>query len=173
MKKILMIFALFPFLHATSYHGELVSCKNEEIILKLQGEEIPVALFNVKIKDEAGWNKTCDLLTSANKITVEIDPSSAITTPLPVYLFADDTLIQEELIKQQEAYIQIRNPEYTYEKQMEDVEKTDMVMASEHETVDKKTHAKNAPIFLFILSCVWCIFLFIYLLKKKQKKVQK
>lgn len=169
MKKILLLLALFPFLHATSYHGELISCKSEEIILKLQGEEVPVALFNIKMKDEAGWNKTCDLLSSAKKITIEIDPSSAITSPLPVYLFADETLVQEELIKQQEAYIQIRNPEYTYEKQMEDVEKTDTVMAPESDPIVKKAHAKNAPIFLFILSCVWCIFLFIFLHKKKQK----
>ena len=122
------------------------------------------------MKDEAGWNKTCDLLSSAKKITIEIDPSSAITSPLPVYLFADDTLVQEELIKQQEAYIQIRNPEYTYEKQMEDVEKTDTVMAPESDPIVKKAHAKNAPIFLLYYPVYGVFFCSFFYYKKKTKK---
>lgn len=171
MKKILLLFALFPFLHATSYHGEFVSCQPDEIVLKLQGEEVSVSLFNIKIKEETGWNKTCDILKNAKKITVEIDPGSAVSEPLPVYLFADDELVQELLLRDDEAFIEIRNPEYTYEKRMEEAIKTTSVMAKETEVETTKHHARNAPIFFFVSLLIWALFLFIFLRRKKRKKV--
>ena len=170
MKKFLLLLALFPFLHATSYHGELVSCQQDQIILKLQGEEVQVSLFNIKLKDETAWNKTCDILSNAKKISIEIDPSSAIQEPLPLYLFADDELLQETLLKDQQAFIEIRNPEYTYESQMEKAETAAAVIAQPQKKEVKKQHAKNAPVFFLTLFSIWLMFLLLFLHKKKQKK---
>ena len=171
MKRILLLFALFPFLHATSYHGELISCQQDQIVLKLQGENVQVSLFNIKIKEEAGWNKTCDILEHAKKLSVEIDPSSAVSEPLPVYLFADDELLQEVLLKDEEAFIEIRNPEYTYEQRMEEAANTTSVMAKEPVVETKKQHAKNAPMFFFSILFAWVIFLIVFMRRKKKKKV--
>lgn len=171
MKKILLLLALFPFLHATSYHADYVSCKQDEIILKMQKEEVQVSLFNIKIKDETGWKQTCDLLQEAKKISVEIDPSSAVQEPIPVYIFVDETLLQETLLKDDQAFIQIKNPEYTYASQMEAATHTKSVMAKPKAKEEPRSHAKNAPIFFGILCIIWCVFLYYFWHKKKQKKV--
>lgn len=171
MKKLLVLLALFPFLHATTYHGELVSCKQNEIVLKLQNENVEISLFNIKLKDDEAWNKTCDLLTKADKIRVEIDPSSAVSEPLPVYLFVDDELLQSLLLKDQQAYIQIRNPEYTYEKELEQAQQSTAVMAQPQKKEVKKQHAKNAPVFFLFLFVIWVSFLLDFWYRKKKKKV--
>lgn len=139
--------------------------------MKLQGEPVQVSLFNIKIKEETGWNKTCDILEHAKKLSIEIDPSSAVNEPLPVYLFADDELLQEILLKDKEAFIEIRNPEYTYEKRMEEASETTSVMAKETIVETKKQHAKNAPMFFFGILLIWVIFLINLVRRKKKKKV--
>lgn len=169
MKKILILLALFPFLHATSYQAELVSCQQDELIIKSQGQELQVSLFNVKIKESAGWNKTCDLLENAKSITFEVDPSSAVKDPLPVYLFADDDLVQEVLLKQKLAFLQIKNPEYTYEKQLEEAVETTQVVAEPAPKEETTGFAKNAPLFLAALVAIWAGMLYLMLRKKKQK----
>lgn len=79
----------------------------------------------------------------ADHVTMEIDPTTQINEKLSVYLFADGTLIQEELLSQGLAYILIRNPEYVYEEQMEKAEtKTTQTMA-------KPTIEKNISVILF------------------------
>ena len=93
--RLFIMFALFPFLHATSYSAKLVSCSKDQIVLKSQDSEFRVSLFNTKITKEEGWQKTCELLEDATSIRFEIDPSSKIEEPVPVYLFADDKLVQE------------------------------------------------------------------------------
>jgi len=62
------MFALFPFLHATSYSAKLVSCSQDQIVLKSQDSEFRVSLFNTKITKEEGWQKTCELLEDATSI---------------------------------------------------------------------------------------------------------
>ena len=53
--RLFIMFALFPFLHATSYTAKLVSCNQDQIILKSQDSDVKVALFNTKITKEEGW----------------------------------------------------------------------------------------------------------------------
>lgn len=113
----IVLTALFPFLHEKSYKAEMVSCQKDQIIVKSEGSELNLSLFNTKITDDKGWDMTCSLLEEANTVTFEIDPSSKITKDLPVYLFADEMLLQEELLKKGYAYPIIKNPQYTYEKE--------------------------------------------------------
>ncbi len=72
---------------------EMVSCQKDQIIVKSEGSELNLSLFNTKITDDKGWDMTCSLLEEANTVTFEIDPSSKITKDLPVYLFADEMLL--------------------------------------------------------------------------------
>lgn len=171
MKKLLILLTLFPFLHATSYTATYVSCDSDAIVLKLQGQDTQVSLFNVKVKEQ-GWSTTCELLSKAEKLHIEIDPSSAVQEPLPVYIFADGELVQEELLKKQQAIIQIRNPEYTYEDQMEKASSTTSVMAPAI-TPTKRAHAKNAPLLLGTLIILWLGMLTAILHRRNHKKTKK
>ncbi|MFQ7536435.1 MAG: hypothetical protein ACLRL6_03215 [Clostridium sp.] len=149
--RLFIMFALFPFLHATSYSAKLVSCSQDQIVLKSQDSEFRVSLFNTKITKEEGWQKTCELLEDATSIRFEIDPSSKIEEPVPVYLFADDKLVQEELMKQGHAYPMIRNPEYTYEKRLESAYDATQTMAKPAEVKTKSRPALVGPL-------IWCCF---------------
>lgn len=145
--RLFIMFALFPFLHATSYSAKLVSCSQDQIVLKSQDSEFRVSLFNTKITKEEGWQKTCELLEDATSIRFEIDPSSKIEEPVPVYLFADDKLVQEELMKQGHAYPMIRNPEYTYEKRLESAYDATQTMAKPAEVKTKSRPALVGPLY--------------------------
>lgn len=165
----ILIFALFPFLHATSYHAELVSCDNEKIVVKSEDSTLEVSLFNTKITDKKGMEKACGILKEAKTIRFELDPSSKIEEPLPVYLFADNILVQEEIIKQGYAYPMIHNPEYTYEKQLEKAYDTTQTMAKPAVIKKKKRYPMVGPIFAGICLIIWIImFTFIYLKRKKR-----
>ena len=155
MKKIILLFALFPFLHSSGYVVEYVSCKPQEIIVSYEDEQVQLSLFNTKITKQEGWNKACTLIKKAQKLRIEIDPSSKIEGVIPVYLFADDTLIQEELIKDGYAYPMIRNPEYTYEKRLEDAQQTTSVMAKPAVKEVEHGHAVVAPLYLLIVCLLW------------------
>ena len=145
--RLFIMFALFPFLHATSYSAKLVSCSQDQIVLKSQDSEFRVSLFNTKITKEEGWQKTCELLEDATSIRFEIDPSSKIEEPVPVYLFADDKLVQEELMKQGHAYPMIRNPEYTYEKRLESAYDATQTMAKPAEVKTKPSCTCRSAVF--------------------------
>ena len=153
--RLFIMFALFPFLHATSYSAKLVSCSQDQIVLKSQDSEFRVSLFNTKITKEEGWQKTCELLEDATSIRFEIDPSSKIEEPVPVYLFADDKLVQEELMKQGHAYPMIRNPEYTYEKRLESAYDATQTMAKPAEVKTKSRPALVGPLY-FGAYCSGC-----------------
>lgn len=173
--RLFMMFALFPFLHATSYSAKLVSCAQDQIVLKSQDSEFRVSLFNTKITKEEGWQETCELLEDAKSIRFEIDSSSKIEEPVPVYLFADDKLVQEELMKQGHAYPMIRNPEYTYEKRLESAYDATQTMAKPAEVKTKSHPALVGPLYFGAAVLLWLLML-LYMLhrrKKKQRPVEK
>ena len=171
----ILIAALFPFLHATSYSADLVSCKTNEIVVESEDSQLTLSLFNVKVTDKKGWEYTCDLLEKADEIHFEIDPSTKVEDPLAVYLFADDQLVQEELIKQGYAYPMIHNPEYTYEKRLEIAFDSTQTMAkAKPEVVEKaKRYPLIGPLFLGFFILIWFIMLLIILRKRKKKQQEK
>ena len=169
MKKAILLLALFPFLHKTVYPVEYVSCKTGEIIVKHEDETLEISLFNTKITSEKGWNQACSLISEAKQLRIEMDPSSKIEEPMPVYLFADGQLVQEEIIKKEAAYPMIHNPEYTYEKRLEAALDTTKTMAGT-KTV-KSTHkpAFVAPLYLAGVLFLWGAML-VYMLHQHRKK---
>lgn len=154
--RVILIAALFPFLHNTTYKATFVSCQPNEIIIQSEQEKIQVSLFNIHMKqEEEGWIQACSLLEKAEKITFEIDPSSRVEEPIPVWLFVDDILIQEELVKQGQAFPMIRNPEYTYEKRLEEAYDVTQTMASVPEETAARKRPVQGPLFLGVLLAIW------------------
>lgn len=165
----IVLTALFPFLHEKSYKAEVVSCQKDQIIVKSEGSELNLSLFNTKITDDKGWDMTCSLLEEANTVTFEIDPSSKITKDLPVYLFADEMLLQEELLKKGYAYPIIKNPQYTYEKRMEEAYNATNVIAKDTEE-ESHSPAFQGPLYFGIAFLLWGSIIFGYFNKKKKAK---
>lgn len=153
--RVILLLALFPFLHATSYPVSYVSCKSEEIIVKKDDQQVEVALFNLKITDKKGWIMVEDMISKAKKLRIEIDPTSKITEPIPVYLFADEKLVQEEVIRSGYGYPMIHNPEYTYEERLEAAFDSTQTMAKPAPIKETKSMAVVAPIYFGVLFVIW------------------
>lgn len=167
----ILIATLFPFLHATSYPATLVHCDDHKIVIKSENDEFDVTLFNTKITNEKGREKACAMLKEAKHIRFELDPSTKVEVPIPVYLFADDALVQEMIIKEGYAYPMIHNPEYTYEKRLEQAFDTTQTMAKP--VKKKQQKQKHYPYVgrLYLGSgCLLWLAMFGYAYKKHQKK---
>lgn len=175
MKAItILLLALFPFLHTTRYKVQIVDCKKNEIIGVSQGEKLTLTLFNTNITDDKGWDKVCSLLDEAENVSMEIDPSSQVSEKLPVYLFADETLVQEEVMKEGYAYPMIRNPEYTYESRLEKAYDAKQTIAQPiKKKEEKKMYPKQGPLFLGTIVLIWLLMLVWMLYHKKKKHVTK
>lgn len=171
--RVIVMLALFPFLHATSYPVTFVSCKNTEIIVQKDDENVNISLFNLKITEEEGWVQVSKLLENAKDIRIEIDPSSKIEDTIPVYLFVDDILVQEELIKNGYGYPMIHNPEYTYENRLEKAFESTQTMAKPSYSETEKKNAYVAPIYFMVLCSIWLFMLYIIWHNKKKKELQK
>lgn len=130
MKKTLVILSsLLPFLHGTGYEAEVKGCTAEGITLEAEGERFDAELFNIGYADENSWQSACTMLKEAAEVRFEIDPLVSLQEPLPVYLYADETMVQVKLLEEQEAYIAIRNPAYRYETSLELAQDAQSVMA--------------------------------------------
>ena len=105
---------------------------------------------------------------------MEVDPTSKLDDRLPVYLFYDDELLQESLLREDLAYIKIKNPEYMYAKQMETAAQKHTSVAAEEKKEEKKENAIVAPLYLLAAFGLWCLLL-LYVLrcKYKQKSIGK
>ena len=58
MVKLLWLFVLFSFQHGISYDVNYVHCDIDEIAVRYEEEVVDVELFNIEIKEKAGWKKT-------------------------------------------------------------------------------------------------------------------
>lgn len=166
----IIYFALFPFLHNTVYTAKLTSCESNNIVINSQGEDMIVSLFNLNIIHENGWNRTCTMLKEADEITFEIDPSSKIDEPIPVYLFADGKFIHEEIIRNQEGYSIIHNPEYKYEKQLEELSNISSTVADPSEENDEHQSRPYGFVYLFIFVLLWSLLFYHLIYKQKRSK---
>ena len=111
---IALLVALFPYLHEQRYPVQFQSCEKDHIVVADNKTPFEITLFNLRIRDDEGWESVCRILENADKLEIEVDASAQVSEPLPVYLFADDKLIQQSLIEQHRAYTLIHNPEYRY-----------------------------------------------------------
>lgn len=174
MKVLLtVVLALFPLLHETSYPAEFQSCSSEGIFLKIKGEVSEVQLFNV-VMNEKGSDRVCKALKEAKTITVEIDSSSQVEEPLPVYIFADGNLLQEEVLKNQEGYLAVKNPEYRYEKRLEAAAAAQTTGAKQKQPKTVKAHQSSRGYrYLFLFLVIWVVLGFLLFKDRYHKKPKK
>ena len=62
----ILIAALFPFLHNTPYEVQISDCQKNQIIAESQGSKLNLSLFNIHLKNENAWKKTCSILMEAD-----------------------------------------------------------------------------------------------------------
>lgn len=149
------LLALFPFLHDQRYTVTYHSCEKEKIIVAENDTLFEIRLFNLKITEDEGWETVCSLLEEADTITFEVDATTKISEPLPVYLFTDGELVQERLIRQGSAYTQIHNPEYRYEKELLKLEESTSTMAITSDADANTKGDSQGWIFLLIILMAW------------------
>lgn len=116
---------------------DVEKCDEDELVFSKDEHSFQASFFNIRFVDEKARLKACSLLEKANRVEVEIDPQSSHTQPIDVYIFTDGYLLQRELIEKGLAKINIRNPEYVYEAEMEaGLVEIVPVMADSQEFVD-------------------------------------
>ena len=59
------------------------------------------------------------MVNQAEQVSFEIDDHVEQLYPLPVWLFCDGQLLQRVLVEEGVAQVNIRNPEYAYQAQLE------------------------------------------------------
>lgn len=132
---------------------DVEKCDEDELVFSKDEHSFQASFFNIRFVDENGRLKACSLLQNANRIEVEMDPQSSQTQPVDVYIFTDGYLLQRELIEKGLAKINIRNPEYIYEAEIEaGLSEIIPVMADSQEFVDhREFDLFYLPTILFIL----------------------
>ncbi len=171
MKVIMTILlTLFPYLHAQRYEVTLYSCEKEHIVVTENGNPFEITLFNLRMDDSA-WAKTCSLLQTANQLEMEIDPSTQVSEPLAVYLFVDDELLQKRLIRENNAYTLIHNPEYLYEKELLQLQESDAVMAVGEQEQESTNMRFQGRLFFIFIVLSWCLMSGLALYRLHQKDI--
>lgn len=116
---------------------DVEKCDEDELVFSKDEHSFQASFFNIRFVDEKARLKACSLLEKTNRVEVEIDPQSSHAQPIDVYIFTDGYLLQRELIEKGLAKINIRNPEYVYEAEMEaGLVEIVPVMADSQEFVD-------------------------------------
>lgn len=172
----IVLTALYPFLHETSYEAEVTGCNVDTISIVSEKSNFEISLFNTAMLSDEGWTYVCEILEEADQITFEIDATSQIEGIVPVYLFADEILINEELMKKGYAYPAIRNPNYKYEQRLEEAYDSTQVFQEQEEIEEttKKRYPIQGPLFVVMLSIIWILtFVFLRKTRKRRKNIKK
>lgn len=160
--------ALFPYLHEQRYPVQLSRCEKNHIVVIDDKTPFEITLFNLKIEDDAGWEALCQITEAAEQLEIEVDASTQVSEPLPVYLFADDKLVQQSLIEQKHAYTPIHNPEYHYEKELLALEEELPVMADATAEEGYSDAYSQGPLFLLFIFLSWLGMVAVMVFKYKQ-----
>lgn len=102
----------------TRIPADQVHCEAGQISLVVEEQILPVQLFNVTLSEE-GQQRACAMVNQAEQVSFEIDDHVEQLYPLPVWLFCDGQLLQRVLVEEGVAQVNIRNPEYAYQAQLE------------------------------------------------------
>ena len=129
----------FYFDREQSWFPDEIHCDEDQITVVLQDQIIPVVLFDVQV-NEQGQERACHILNEAEEIRIELQPGHTHSLPLPVWLFADDQLVQKTLLEHREAEILIANPTYLYMDQLLEVQDS---VSGMRETEADYTYARD------------------------------
>ena len=122
---------------------------------------------------------TCDSLTNAEKIEIEYDPNSDKTDKYNrdlVWVWVDDILLQETLIKNGLAEVKYLYGDYDYTARLQKVESDAKInklkiWSNEETKDDSVTKSDDVMNTLYFISIIIVLKLFrVYIIKKKRKK---
>ena len=157
-KSRMLLFPLFSFDYKEKEVVDVYSCENNTLRIKQDANWFNVKLFNVNLDENTN---ICTYING--EVSVEFEEAIQFKEPYEVYVFVNDTLLQEKLIDEEKATIKINSPAYKYDlnKQKE------MVMAEiKEEDIDVLSSSRISAI---LLLCLWGI-LVVRIVVKKYKR---
>ena len=183
MKKILFILTLFFTFTINTYAKKLevtldkcvdgdtawFNLDNERIKTRFLAINTPESTNKIEAYGKEASNYTCNMLTNAKKIEIEYDSNSDKFDKYDrhlVWVFVDDTLLQEKLLEEGLAEIKYIYWDYKYLDEIKKVEST-----AKKNKVGMWSDSKNDySIYLIIIGAIIIILVFIFS-KKGRKKI--
>lgn len=183
MKKILFILTLFFTFTINTYAKKLevtldkcvdgdtawFNLDNERIKTRFLAINTPESTNKIEAYGKEASNYTCNMLTNAKKIEIEYDSNSDKFDKYDrhlVWVFVDDTLLQEKLLEEGLAEIKYIYGDYKYLDELKKVEST-----AKKNKVGMWSDSKNDySIYLIIIGAIIIILVFIFS-KKGRKKI--
>ena len=158
MKWLFFLFSMNLFL--TYYPVEITSC-DQNIQVKFEERTQTLELFNVEVQD---MKRACELLQNASAVHIAFEPNIQQKDILSAWVFVDDKLLQNEIIKNGYGSVAYLYNEYKYTN-----------ILKESEIFAKKNHlgiwidTSNNNVIYVVVIIIIGVSIFIYL-KNKLKK---
>ena len=183
MKKILFILTLFFTFTINTYAKKLevtldkcvdgdtawFNLDNERIKTRFLAINTPESTNKIEAYGKEASNYTCNILTNAKKIEIEYDNNSDKFDKYDrhlVWVFVDDTLLQEKLLEEGLAEIKYIYGDYKYLDELKKVEST----AKKNKVGMWSDSKDDYSIYLIIIGAIIIILVFIFS-KKGRKKI--
>ena len=183
MKKILFILTLFFTFTINTYAKKLevtldkcvdgdtawFNLDNERIKTRFLAINTPESTNKIEAYGKEASNYTCNMLTNAKKIEIEYDSNSDKFDKYDrhlVWVFVDDTLLQEKLLEEGLAEIKYIYGDYKYLDELKKVEST----AKKNKVGMWCDSKDDYSIYLIIIGAIIIILVFIFS-KKGRKKI--
>ena len=183
MKKILFILILFFTFTINTYAKKLevtldkcvdgdtawFNLDNERIKTRFLAINTPESTNKIEAYGKEASNYTCNMLTNAKKIEIEYDNNSDKFDKYDrhlVWVFVDDTLLQEKLLEEGLAEIKYIYGDYKYLDELKKVEST----AKKNKVGMWSDSKDDYSIYLIIIGAIIIILVFIFS-KKGRKKI--
>ena len=183
MKKILFILTLFFTFTINTYAKKLevtldkcvdgdtawFNLDNERIKTRFLAINTPESTNKIEAYGKEASNYTCNILTNAKKIEIEYDSNSDKFDKYDrhlVWVFVDDTLLQEKLLEEGLAEIKYIYGDYKYLDELKKVEST----AKKNKVGMWSDSKDDYSIYLIIIGAIIIILVFIFS-KKGRKKI--
>ena len=183
MKKILFILTLFFTFTINTYAKKLevtldkcvdgdtawFNLDNERIKTRFLAINTPESTNKIEAYGKEASNYTCNILTNAKKIEIEYDNNSDKFDKYDrhlVWVFVDDTLLQEKLLEEGLAEIKYIYGDYKYLDEIKKVEST----AKKNKVGMWSDSKDDYSIYLIIIGAIIIILVFIFS-KKGRKKI--
>lgn len=183
MKKILFILTLFFTFTINTYAKKLevtldkcvdgdtawFNLDNERIKTRFLAINTPESTNKIEAYGKEASNYTCNMLTNAKKIEIEYDSNSDKFDKYDrhlVWVFVDDTLLQEKLLEEGLAEIKYIYGNYKYLDEIKKVEST----AKKNKVGMWSDSKDDYSIYLIIIGAIIIILVFIFS-KKGRKKI--
>lgn len=185
MKKILFILTLFFTFTINTYAKKLevtldkcvdgdtawFNLDDERIKTRFLAINTPESTNKIEAYGKEASNYTCNMLTNAKKIEIEYDSNSDKFDKYDrhlVWVFVDDTLLQEKLLEEGLAEIKYIYGDYKYLDELKKVEST----AKKNKVGMWSDSKDDYSIYLIIIGAIIIILVFIFS-KKGRKKILK